>query len=160
MADDQEELGVSKNAYESEKKNALRKKAMQFHADKNKAADGEEKFKEINKACEVLTDQNNRAGYDQFGDASEQPGGGFEGFGNFTENFGDIFGDIFGNCGDIFGNGRRTNFKGESELVIVKNIKISFIESIIVGSMPCRSVTQEVAIINCLPKTACLRLFG
>lgn len=131
MADYYEVLGVSKNASESEIKNAFRKKAMQFHPDKNKAADAEEKFKEINKAYEVLSDQNKKARYDQFGDASDQPGGGFEGFGNFTENFGDIFGDIFGNFGDIFGNGRRTNFKGESELDIVKNIKISFIESII-----------------------------
>lgn len=131
MADYYEVLGVSKNASESEIKNAFRKKAMQFHPDKNKAADAEEKFKEINKAYEVLSDQNKKARYDQFGDASDQPGGGFEGFGNFTENFGDIFGDIFGNFGDIFGNGRKTNFKGESELDIVKNIKISFIESII-----------------------------
>ena len=139
MADYYEILGVSKNASEGEIKNAFRKKAMQYHPDKNKAADAEEKFKEINKAYEVLSDQNKRARYDQFGDASDQPGGGFEGFGNFggggfgnfTENFGDIFGDIFGNFGDIFGNGRRTNFKGESELDIVKNIKISFIESII-----------------------------
>ena len=49
MADYYEVLGVSKNASESEIKNAFRKKSMQFHPVKNKAADAEAKFKEINK---------------------------------------------------------------------------------------------------------------
>ncbi|MGL5245985.1 MAG: DnaJ C-terminal domain-containing protein [Mycoplasmoidaceae bacterium] len=142
MADYYEVLGVSKNASESEIKNAFRKKAMQFHPDKNKEADAEEKFKEINKAYEVLSDQNKKAKYDQFGDTSDHPGGGFggfegfEGFGNggfggFTENFGDIFGDIFGNFGDMFGGGKKSHFKNDSGLDIVKKITISLVESIV-----------------------------
>ncbi|MGL5640128.1 MAG: DnaJ C-terminal domain-containing protein [Mycoplasmoidaceae bacterium] len=147
MEDYYEVLGVSRDASESEIKNAFRKKAMQFHPDKNKSPDAEEKFKEINKAYEVLSDQNKRARYDQFGDSSDQPGGfggfggfeGFEGFGDFgsgsfggfTENFGDIFGDIFGNFGDIFGSSRKSHFKNDSGLDIVKKIKISLVESIV-----------------------------
>ncbi|MGL4616948.1 MAG: DnaJ C-terminal domain-containing protein [Mycoplasmoidaceae bacterium] len=148
MADYYEILGVSRSASESEIKNAFRKKAMQFHPDKNKEPDAEEKFKEINKAYEVLSDKNKRARYDQFGDISDNQSGGFGGFrgfegfegfgdfsngsfGGFTENFGDIFGDIFGNFGDIFGGGRKSNFKNESGLDIVKNIKISLVESIV-----------------------------
>ena len=84
MTDYYEVLGVSKYASESEIINAFRKKAMQLHPDKNKAADAEQKFKEINKAYEVLSDQNKKAKYEQFGDASDQAGGGVEGVGNFT----------------------------------------------------------------------------
>lgn len=144
MADYYEVLGVSKNASESEIKNAFRKKAMQYHPDRNKSADAEEKFKEISKAYEVLSDQNKRARYDQFGDTSDQPGGGFGGFGGFegfegfenfgggfTGNFGDIFGDIFGSFDDMFGGSRKSNFRNESGLDIIKNVKISFVESII-----------------------------
>ena len=90
MADYYEVLAVSQNASECEIKNAFRKKPMQAHPDKNKAADAEEKFKEVNKAYEVLSDQNNKARYDPFPDASDQPGRGFDGFGNLTENFGHI----------------------------------------------------------------------
>lgn len=83
-------LGVSKNASEAELKAAYRKQALEWHPDRNKSAEATEKFKEINKAYEVLSDPQKRQAYDQFGSAAfEQggpagPGGPFGGFGGQT----------------------------------------------------------------------------
>ncbi len=93
-------LGIDKNASPEEIKKAYRKLAHQYHPDKK---DGdEEKFKEINEAYQILSDQNKRNQYDQFGTNFEQPGtSGFEGFtGNtagfdFNEDLGDIFERFF-----------------------------------------------------------------
>lgn len=100
-----EVLGVEKTAGTDEIKKAYRKKAMQFHPDRNPGdATAEAKFKEVGEAYEVLSDADKRAKYDQFGFAGVDPnfgagqgggfGGGFGGFGGF--DFGDIFGDLFG----------------------------------------------------------------
>jgi DnaJ-class molecular chaperone len=77
-----EVLGVSKGASGSEIKSAYRKKALEWHPDKNKSAEAEEKFKEINEAYEVLSDGKKKEAYDQFGHAAfrggrtgPQPGG-------------------------------------------------------------------------------------
>lgn len=83
-------LGVSKDASDAELKAAYRKQALQWHPDRNKSAEATEKFKEINKAYEVLSDPQKRQAYDQFGSAAfEQggvggPGGPFGGFGGQT----------------------------------------------------------------------------
>ncbi|MFH1832720.1 MAG: DnaJ C-terminal domain-containing protein [Candidatus Levyibacteriota bacterium] len=82
-----EVLGVSKNAGLDEIKKAYRKLALQYHPDRNKTKEGEAKFKEVNKAYEVLADPQKRQTYDQFGSAafeqggSQGPGGPFGGFG-------------------------------------------------------------------------------
>ena len=62
-----EVLGLSKGASEDDIKKAYRKLAKKYHPDINKAADAEEKFKEINEAYEVLSDPQKKATYDQFG---------------------------------------------------------------------------------------------
>lgn len=109
-------LGVEKNATQQEIKQAYRKLALKYHPDRNqgdKAA--EEKFKQISEAYEVLSDEQKRARYDQFGhDAFQQgaAGGGFSGgFGGFQDPF-DIFREVFGGGGggggafyDFFGGG-------------------------------------------------------
>lgn len=94
-------LGVSRTANQDEIKKAYRKLSMKWHPDRNpnNKEEAEEKFKEINKAYEILSDSQKRASYDRFGfDAANQgaAGGGFSG-GNFSDIFGDVFGDIFGN---------------------------------------------------------------
>jgi len=100
-----EVLGVAKNASEAELKKAFKRLAMKFHPDRNPDdAEAEEKFKEAKEAYDVLSDDQKRAAYDQFGHAGVQGGGGFgQGFGAGGANFSDIFGDVFG---DIFGAGR------------------------------------------------------
>jgi DnaJ-class molecular chaperone len=73
-------LGVSKSASLDEVRKAYRKLALQWHPDRNKAANAHEKFKEINEAYAVLSDPKKKETYDQFGHAAFQPGaGGFGG---------------------------------------------------------------------------------
>lgn len=111
-----EVLGVSKSASDAEIKSAFRKKAKEFHPDLNKddpqAAD---KFKEAQEAYSVLSDENKRKMYDQYGHAGvggSSAGGGYGGFGGFDASefdFGDIFDSFFGGGG---GFGGFSNFGG------------------------------------------------
>ncbi|WP_444996054.1 molecular chaperone DnaJ [Aliikangiella sp. IMCC44359] len=99
-----EVLGVSKGASDQELKKAYRRLAMKYHPDRNPdSSEAEEKFKEAKEAYEVLTNEQKRHAYDQYGHAGvDQSQGGFHGAG--AESFSDIFGDVFG---DIFGGGQR-----------------------------------------------------
>lgn len=102
-----EVLGVSKDASETELKKAYRKKAIQYHPDKNPDnKEAEEKFKEAAEAYEVLSNAEKRQRYDQFGHAGvggAAGGGGFGGGMNMEDIF-SHFGDIFGG-GSFFGGG-------------------------------------------------------
>ncbi|MDD4937543.1 MAG: DnaJ C-terminal domain-containing protein [Candidatus Shapirobacteria bacterium] len=71
-----EVLGVAKNASKDEIKSAYRKSALKFHPDRNKSPDAEEKFKEINEAYEVLSNDQKKAAYDQYGHAAFDPSSG------------------------------------------------------------------------------------
>jgi molecular chaperone DnaJ len=125
-----EVLGVSKTATQDEIKSAYRKLAKQYHPDLNKSPDAPAKFKEVQEAYEVLSDQQKRSQYDQFGHAAfdnngangfQQGFNGFQGGAGFSD-FGDI-NDIFSS---FFGGGstrsRRSNMprKGEDRMVQVK----------------------------------------
>jgi molecular chaperone DnaJ len=102
-------LGISKGATAAEIKKAYRKKAIEFHPDKNpddKSAEG--KFKEAAEAYEVLSDDNKKARYDQFGHQAFENGGGGGGFGGGGMNMDDIFSQF----GDIFGGGGFSGFGG------------------------------------------------
>lgn len=95
-----EVLGVSKNATKDEIKKAYRKLSKKYHPDLNKEPGADEKFKEISEAYEVLSDDQKRAQYDQFGHAGVNGqggfgGGGFSDFGGFG-GFEDIFDTFFG----------------------------------------------------------------
>ena len=117
-----EVLGVDKNAGADEIKKAYRKKAMQYHPDRNPGdKTAEEKFKELGEAYEVLSDADKKARYDQFGFQGVDPnfgggsgfgGSGFGGFGGFGD-FGDIFGEFFGG-GRSRGNSANAPRRGEN----------------------------------------------
>ena len=133
-----EVLGVDKSASADEIKKAYRKIAKENHPDLHPGdKQCEERFKAANEAYEVLSDDDKRKKYDQFGHAAFDPsygagaggagfGGGFGGFGDL----GDIFGDIFGGGFGGFGGGQRSNpnapRKGEN---IRASLNISFEEA-------------------------------
>lgn len=96
-------LGVSRNATVEEIKKAYRRLAMKHHPDRNTSdANAEERFKEVQEAYDVLSDERKRAAYDQFGHAGVNAGAGMGGGGGFGPGgFGDIFDSVFG---DIFGH--------------------------------------------------------
>ena len=106
-------LGVSKTASAEEIKKAYRKKAIEFHPDKNPGDKvSEEKFKEAAEAYEVLSDDQKRQRYDQYGHAGVggAAGGGFGGgsmnMEDIFSHFGDIFGGHFGGFGGFGGSQR------------------------------------------------------
>ena len=108
-------LEVQKNASKEEIKKSYRKKALQFHPDRNPGdKSAEDKFKEAAEAYDVLSDDTKRQRYDQFGHAGvsgNQGGGGFSGgfdMNDIFSRFGDIFSDFgFGGFGGFGGGGGR-----------------------------------------------------
>ncbi len=69
-------LGVDKSAGAAELKAAYRKQALEWHPDRNKSPEAEEKFKEVNEAYEILSNPEKKAAYDQYGHAAFEQGGG------------------------------------------------------------------------------------
>ena len=103
-----ETLGLSKSATQAEIKKGYRKMAIKYHPDKNPDdTAAEENFKKAAEAYEILSDDNKKARYDQYGHAGfDGPQGGGGGFGGGGMNMDDIFsqfGDIFGGGGGGFG---------------------------------------------------------
>ena len=123
-------LGISKSASQAEIKKAYRKMAIKYHPDKNPGdKTAEENFKKAAEAYEVLSDENKKARYDQYGHAAfdgPQGGGGFGGGGMNMEDifsqFGDIFGGGFGGGFGGFGGGgqRQARVKGTNMRIRVK----------------------------------------
>ncbi|MCL7763879.1 molecular chaperone DnaJ [Polaribacter sp. Z014] len=127
-------LGLSKSATQAEIKKGYRKMAIKYHPDKNpddKAA--EENFKKAAEAYEILSDENKKARYDQYGHAGfegPQGGGGFGGGGMNMDDIFSQFGDIFGGGGGGFGGGfggfgggggqRQARVKGSNMRIRVK----------------------------------------
>lgn len=107
-------LGVSKSASKDEIKKAYRKMAIKYHPDKNPDnKESEEKFKEAAEAYEVLSNDEKRQRYDQFGHQGVGGAGGFSGGGMNMEDIFSQFGDIFGGGGgspfdSFFGGGGRS----------------------------------------------------
>ena len=97
-----EVLGVSKTADEKEIKSAFRKLAKKYHPDVSKEPDAAEKFKEAQEAYAVLSDEQKRKQYDQYGHAAFDQMNGGAGFDFSDFDFSDIFGDLFGSA---FGGG-------------------------------------------------------
>ena len=104
-----EVLGVEKSASKEDIKRAYRKLAIKYHPDKNPGdKEAEEKFKEATEAYEVLSDDQKKAAYDQYGFEGVDGMGGGGGYSHAYEDFSDLFsGSGFGDIFDrIFGNGR------------------------------------------------------
>ena len=119
-------LGITKNATEAEIKKAYRKKAIEFHPDKNPGnAAAEESFKAAAEAYEILSDPQKKAKYDQYGHQAfdNGGGGGYSGGGmnmdDIFSQFGDIFGGAFGGGGFGGGGGQR-RMKGSNLRIKVK----------------------------------------
>jgi molecular chaperone DnaJ len=120
-------LGITKNADAAEIKKAYRKKALEFHPDKNPGnAEAEEKFKLSAEAYEVLSDPQKKAKYDQFGHQAFDGSGGFGGgqsgmnMDDIFSQFGDIFGSAFGGGGFGGGGGGQRRVKGSNLRIKVK----------------------------------------
>ena len=122
-------LGISKSATQTEIKKAYRKMAIKYHPDKNPGdTTAEENFKKAAEAYEVLSDENKKARYDQYGHAAFEGGAGAGGFGGGGMNmedifsqFGDIFGGGFGGGFGGFGGGQRqARVKGSNMRIRVK----------------------------------------
>ena len=120
-------LGVSRSDSEEDIRKAFRKKAMEYHPDRNKNADAEEKFKEINEAYQVLSNSTKRSQYDLYGRAGVSSNGGFdrpfEGFDVFG-GFGDIFDSFFG---DVSGRRTRDAQRGRD---VQQRVVLSFEEAV------------------------------
>jgi DnaJ-class molecular chaperone len=153
-------LGVSKTATEADIKKAYRKLALQYHPDRNKGKEAEEKFKEVNQAYEVLSDAGKRQTYDQFGAAAFEQGGpsgqgpfgaggpfgGFQGQGPFNYtystsggnpqgfDFGQGFSDPFEIFEQFFGGG---NPFGRQQRRSTYSLTITFLEAV-------KGVTKKV----------------
>ena len=119
-------LVVSRTATVEEIKTAFRKLARQYHPDVSKEADAEEKFKEINEAYGVLSDEKKRARYDQYGHAGLGDMGGMPDFA--TMDFGDIFGEIFSSFG--FGGGGSRSRRPRRGRDLQYQVNLTFEEAI------------------------------
>lgn len=136
-------LGVTRSATEAEIKSAFRKKAKEFHPDLNKDdPKASEKFQEAQEAYSVLSDENKRKMYDQYGHAgvgNSGPGGSYSGgFGGFDASgfdFGDIFDSVFGGAGGFggfsgFGGGRDQGPRPTRGNDILMRMNLTFDEAI------------------------------
>ena len=106
-----EVLGVSKDATDKEIKSAFRRLAKEYHPDLNKAPDAAEKFKEVQEAYEVLSDENKRKMYDQYGHAAFDQNGnaGYGGFG---------------------GGSKKNSSRAQKGKDLLFNMKLSFMEAV------------------------------
>jgi molecular chaperone DnaJ len=158
MKDYYSTLGISRDVSAEEIKKAYRKKALECHPDRHPGdAKAEAQFKEVSEAYEVLSDDNRRKIYDQYGEEGLKgagmggggfPGGGFSSMEEALRTFmgafgnqGDMFGSFFGGNHDEMGNGRR----GASKQI---NLSIRFEEA-------ARGLNKEITILNLVPCKSC-----
>ena len=147
-----ETLGVDRGADQASIKSAFRKRAMQYHPDRNKDdPSAEQKFKELGEAYEILSDDQKRAAYDRFGHAAFENGqGGFGGGRGFGAGagagaFSDVFEDIFsefmggGGRGRRAGPGRGADLKYNMDISLEEAFKGKKAEIKVPGSVSCET---------------------
>jgi molecular chaperone DnaJ len=133
-------LGVSRSADKEEIKHAYRRLARKYHPDVNKEAGAEERFKEINRAYEILSEPEMRARYDRFGEAGVAAGAGAAGY----QDFGDIggFADIFESFFSGFGGAGSQSTRRRSGPVrgddLRLDLKLDFREAVFGGEKEIR----------------------
>lgn len=149
-----ETLGVEKNASSDEIKKAYRRLARKYHPDINKEKGAEEKFKEINAAYEILSDEKKRAQYDKYGDSIF----GGQSFSDFSRNansadMSEILRDLFANLGGFggfgnFGGFSNAGFGGNftQDLDINANIIVPFELAILGGEQAVRVNNESIKI--------------
>jgi molecular chaperone DnaJ len=139
-------LGVGREATAAEIKKAYKKLAMKHHPDRNQGdKSSEEKFKELSEAYEVLSDDNKRQTYNQFGHEGMDSrfggaggGGGFSGGGGgFNDIFGDVFGDIFGGGGGRSQSRRGSDLEYQIELSLEEAVSGKKVKMKIPTSINC-----------------------
>lgn len=130
-------LGVSRDVDKDELKRAYRRLARQYHPDVNKEAGAEDKFKEINRAYEVLSEPETRARYDRFGEAgvggaASSAGYEYGDMGGFADIFETIFSGFGGGVGSQTGQSRRRNgpVRGDD---LRLDLKLDFREAVFGG---------------------------
>jgi molecular chaperone DnaJ len=103
-----EVLGLTREASSDELRKAYRREALKHHPDRNQGdASAEAKFKEVNEAYQVLSDEEKRRIYDQFGHAGlDGSGGGFDGIGDVFSHMQDLFTEMFSGSMGFTGGGR------------------------------------------------------
>ena len=162
-----EVLGISRTATKDEIKKAYRKLALQFHPDKNPDnKDAEERFKEVNEAYEVLSNDDKRRRFDQFGHAgvgssaaSEGGAGQYSDFGDIFSAFNDMFsggrqrggGAPFG-FEDVFGGGQGGGRRGRSAGIHGTDLKIRLkltLEEIAKGVEKTLKIKKQIACAEC-----------
>jgi len=134
-------LGISRNASQDEIKRAYRRLARKYHPDVNREPGAEERFKEVNRAHEVLSDPELRARYDRFGEAAVSSGaaGGYGDFGDMS-GFADIFETIFSGFGGM-GGAQQTRRRSSSPTRgddLRLDLKLEFREAIFGGEKEIR----------------------
>jgi len=141
-------LGVEKNATQEEIKKAFRQKARQYHPDVNKAPDAADRFKEIGKAYETLSDSQKREIYDRYGeDGLQNAGFNPNAFDMGDIDLSDIFSSFFGGFGG-FGH-RETNPNAPSRGDDLRlDIEIDFLDA-------CFGIEKEIKIIHLESCTSC-----
>lgn len=136
-----EVLGISKDADEKQIKSAFRRLAKEYHPDLNKSPDAAEKFKEVQEAYEVLSDDNKRKTYDQYGhaafDNNGNTSGGFGGFGGFSSGFGfddvdlsDILSGVFGNGFGFSSSSSKNSTRARKGRDTLYRLNVSFEEAV------------------------------
>ncbi len=134
-------LGVSRDASKEELKRSYRRLARKYHPDVNKEPGAEEKFKEINRAYEVLSEPDTRSRYDRFGEAGVSSGAGASGFeygdmGGFADIFESIFNGFGGGVGGPTTSRRRTGPVRGDDLRL--DLKLDFREAVFGGEKQIR----------------------
>lgn len=132
-------LGVSRDASKEDLKRSYRRLARKYHPDVNKDAGAEERFKEINRAYEVLSEPETRARYDRFGEAGVSGSGGagydYTDMGGIADIFETFFGGGFGGVGGQSSRARRGPARGED---LRLDLKLKFREAVFGGEKEIR----------------------